>query len=65
MLAIDDWKWKWMKQQLDMTDEEFSEEIEWNGGCVKERQVEDEKKEFRSRRNCIFVVEIREAVNNY
>ena len=42
MLAIDDWKWKWMKQQLDMTDEEFSEEIEWNGGCVKERQVEDE-----------------------
>ena len=36
IIAIDDWKWKWMKQQLDMTDEEFSEEIEWNGGCVKE-----------------------------
>ena len=33
-----------MKQQLDMTDEEFSEEIEWNGGCVKKRQVEDETK---------------------
>ena len=33
-----------MKQLLDMTDEEFSEEIEWNGGCVKERQVGDKTK---------------------